>query len=472
MSAFSPYAELSCRLSRRLTAGQQEAARRGHSVLVSVTVDIPPVEPAVLFSRTLDHERILWEQPSQNLAMAAFGATARLTSSGVQRFAHISASWHGLVSGALVDAPSSCPLPPPVSLGGFAFDPRRHADPDWAGYPDGLLVIPRFLFLSWAGLSWLTVNVLVTSDGSSQATAEAALASLGRLQGEARAEMGEEAAGSMEIQHDEPQALRWKEHVLAIIRQIERGALDKLVLARTLKVSSPHPFDPGVVLHKLRAGYRHCTLFAFATRQSCFVGATPERLVRLEGRTVRTDCLAGSIRRGTSDGEDRALGQTLLADGKEQREHALVLRVLRNVLEPLCVRLRIPATPRLLRLPNVQHLHTPVEGVLKKVNDIFGLVSALHPTPATGGLPRETTSCLLRTYEDFNRGWYAGPVGWVDGLGGGEFVVAIRSALLRGRQARLYAGCGIVAGADPEREYRESCLKLRPMLWALNCTQS
>ncbi|MBI3246410.1 MAG: isochorismate synthase [Deltaproteobacteria bacterium] len=471
MSASFPYAEVACRLPRLLAAGQQEAARRGHAMLVSVTVDIPPVEPAVLFSQTPSHERILWEQPSQDLSMVAFGAATRLNGHGKGRFSQLSAGWCGLLSRALVDAVSSCPLPTPISLGGFAFDPTRRADSDWEEYPDALLVIPRFLFLSCAGSSWLTVNMLVTPDCDRQAAAAAVVGSLCTLQGEEGAGIGEESSGCMEVQQDEAQAVRWKEKVLAVVREIESGALEKLVLARSVHVHSPQSFDPGAVLRKLCAGYRHCTLFAFASRQRCFVGATPERLVRLEGRTVRTDCLAGSTRRGATDDEDRTLGEALLADRKEQREHALVMRALRNMLEPLCVRFSVPETPSLLGLPNVQHLHTPVEGELKEASDIFTLVAALHPTPATGGLPRETACSLLRTYEDFDRGWYAGPVGWVDGQGGGEFAVAIRSALLRGREARLYAGCGIVAGSDPEREYTESCLKLRPMLWALNSTQ-
>ncbi len=472
MSVFSSYAEVARRLPHLLETGQQEAARRGHSMLVSVTVEIPPVEPTALFSRTPNQERILWEQPSRELSMVAFGATARLISHGAQRFAQISAGWSSLVSRALVDAPSSCPLPTPVSLGGFAFDPAGRSDPDWEEYPDGLLVLPSLLFLSYRGLSWLSVNELVTAECDNQAVIERVLGSLCTLQGKEGTALEEDLPKSLEIQQDEAHAARWKEKIFAIVNAIENGALDKLVLARSVKVHSPQLFDPGAVLRKLRVGYSHCTLFAFASRQRCFVGATPERLVRLEGRTVRTDCLAGSTRRGATDDEDRAVGAALLADRKEQREHALVMGVLRNVLEPLCTRLSIPETPRLLRLPNVQHLHTPMEGELKEVSDIFALVAALHPTPATGGLPRKTACSLLRTYEDFDRGWYAGPVGWIDGQGGGEFVVAIRSALLRDREARLYAGCGIVAGSDPEREYAESCLKLRPMLWALNSTQT
>ena len=467
-----PYADVARRLPRLLAVGQQEAARRGHSILVSVTVDIPPVDPAVLFSRTPSHERILWEQPSQKLVMVALGAATRLMGYGAQRFSQIFADWRGLLSHALVDAASSYPLPAPVSLGGFAFDPARRAESGWAEYPDALLVVPRFLFSSCAGSSWITINVLVTSDCNRQASADAVVDSLCTLQGEEEAGIGEESSGSVEVQQDETHIVQWKQKVSAIVKEIENGTLEKLVLARSVHAHSPRLLNPGAVIQNLRCGYHHCTLFAFASRQRCFVGATPERLVRLEERNVRVDCLAGSTRRGATDDEDRIFGETLLTDRKEQREHAIVRSMLQQTLAPYCPHLTAPDTPRLLRLPNVQHLHTSVEGVLKEACDIFTLVAALHPTPATGGLPGDTACTLLRTYEDFDRGWYAGPVGWVDGRGGGEFVVAIRSALLSGHDAQLFAGCGIVAGSDPEREYAESCLKLRPMLWALNSKQT
>lgn len=472
MNASFPYTDVARRLLHLLTAGQQEAARCGHSMLISTTVDIPLVEPALLFSRTQRQERILWEQPSRELSMVAFGTATRLTSHGAQRFSQISAGWRGLLSRTLSDSTSSCPLPAPVSLGGFAFDPARRADPGWEEYPNALLVIPRFLFLSCVRSSWLTINVLVRSDCDRQATADAVVGSLRALWEEKGTARAEQSSGSAVLQQDEPQAVRWKEKVAAIVREIESGALEKLVLARSVNAHSLRPIDPAAIIHKLCRGYGHCTVFAFASTDSCFVGATPERLIHLEGRTVRTDCLAGSIRRGATDDEDRTLGEALLADGKEQREHALVRGALYRALAPYCAHLTGPDAPGLLRMPNVQHLYTPLEGVLKEASDIFALVAALHPTPATGGLPQETARSLLRTYEDFDRGWYAGPVGWVDRRGGGEFVVAIRSALLRGHEARLYAGCGLVAGSAPEREYAESCLKLRPILWAMNNEQT
>ncbi|MGH7961687.1 MAG: isochorismate synthase, partial [Candidatus Binatia bacterium] len=161
-----------------------------------------------------------------------------------------------------------------------------------------------------------------------------------------------------------------------------------------------------------------------------------------------------------------------LADPKEQHEHALVVRALQEALAPLCARLTIPNAPVLRLMPNVQHLHTPVTGVMHERGDLLRLVERLHPTPACGGLPRQPALELVRAYEKFNRGWYASPVGWIDGQGNGEFVVAIRSALLVGNTAVLHAGCGIVAGSDPEREYQESCWKLKPMLWALSGERS
>jgi isochorismate synthase len=440
-------------------------------MLVSLTVEIPPVEPTLLFGRRPIYERIFWEQPSQQFALVAFGAATRLISHGAQRFSHISAGWRGLLARTLVDADPSCPLPVPVSLGGFAFNPTSRTSSDWEEYPEALLVIPRFLFISGAGSSWLTVNMLVTAGCNSQ-VADVVIGSQPASWLEEGVGIDEKSLGSMKVQHDETYATCWKEKVSAIVKEIENGTLEKLVLARQVTACASQPIDSTSIIRRLRDGYDHCTIFAFASTRSCFVGATPERLVRLEGRTVRTDCLAGSTRRGATPGEDCKLGEALLANRKERREHALVRGALYQRLAPFCTQVTSPETPRLRRLPNVQHLHSPVEGVLKDENDIFTLLSALHPTPATGGLPQETAHSLLRTYEDFDRGWYAGPVGWVDGRGGGEFVVAIRSALLRDHEARLFAGCGIVAGSDPEQEYQESCLKLRPMLWALNSTKS
>jgi len=267
---------------------------------------------------------------------------------------------------------------------------------------------------------------------------------------------------------EEDDSKQWTRLVAEVVQEVRSGDVEKLVLAREVRAHAEAPLVWGDVLRRLTDRYSACTTFAFARGDTCFLGSTPERLIRHDWKTVRANYLAGSAARGVTEDEDRRLSRTLLNDRKEQHEHALVVDALRDALQPLCASLDVPDEPRLLSMPNVQHLHTPVEGVLRNDVHILNLVDRLHPTPAVGGVPKAAACALIQTHEPFDRGWYAGPVGWFDGRGDGEFVVAIRSALLQGPDALLYAGCGIVDGSDPDREYAESRLKLEPMLWALN----
>jgi isochorismate synthase len=177
--------------------------------------------------------------------------------------------------------------------------------------------------------------------------------------------------------------------------------------------------------------------------------------------------LAGSFPRGATVGDDQALGAQLLASAKERHEHAVVVRNIRSVLADLCMRIEAPATPTLMKMRNVQHLFTPVTAQLRGNSSVLTLVERLHPTPAVGGWPREVALAFLREHEELDRGWYAAPIGWLDANGDGEFAVALRSALVDGTSATLFAGCGIVADSDPQSEYQETLLKLRPMLNAL-----
>lgn len=182
---------------------------------------------------------------------------------------------------------------------------------------------------------------------------------------------------------------------------------------------------------------------------------------------MQTTCLAGSYPRGTCDDSDRRLAAELLADPKERNEHALVRSALADALGAFCDRLEMPEMPSVLKLPNVQHLCTPISGRITAGRSLLRIVERLHPTPSVGGEPRAAALRFIRAREQLDRGWYAGAVGWVDHRGDGEFAVAIRAALLHGGEATLFAGCGIVADSDPEREFAESCIKLTPMLTAL-----
>jgi isochorismate synthase len=233
------------------------------------------------------------------------------------------------------------------------------------------------------------------------------------------------------------------------------------VLARRIQATATAPIDLTRVLRALRDRFAGATIFALRRGGTTFLGASPEELVGLRGDRVAASALAGSSR-GAGD------GRWLLDDCKERREHAFVVEALRDRLAPICTSLHVPDAPELMTLPDLSHLSTPVRGRLAEPRGLLELAGLLHPTPAVGATPRESDRSAA--LEPFDRGWYAGPVGWARGDRGGEgdAVVALRSALLRGRRAALYAGCGIVQGSDPELEWREARLKMAAVRDALS----
>jgi isochorismate synthase len=452
---------------RSLLAEGRETASRDRPVLVSTAVPVLPVDAVELFGKATG-ERFLWEHPSEGFSLLGLGAAARIAASGAESLGQVAGRWRELAARTITETLEPLPLSAPVGLGCFAFDPSRDGGGEWAGFPDALLTVPRLLIVADRDSSSLIVSTLATADCEPEDATSAIVTDIRHALAEAEVDARRDQHWGEVTLDGEGRPGRWQSAVRDALRDIQGSAVEKVVLARRVTAHAEGPIEATAVLRRLREGYPQCAVFACAQGDACFLGATPERLVRLDGRTVRADPLAGSAPRGASEDEDRRLGDALLADEKERREHALVVEAIRDALAPLCVHLTVPERPSLLRMPNVQHLDTHIEGVLGDDTTILELAARLHPTPAAGGLPRDAALSLIRRYEPFDRGCYAGPVGWMDGAGDGEFAVAIRSALLRGDEALLYAGCGIVAGSDPEREYNESCLKLKPMLWALN----
>jgi isochorismate synthase len=247
--------------------------------------------------------------------------------------------------------------------------------------------------------------------------------------------------------------------------------LEKVVLARAVRLESPATFEASRALRYFSKYAPGTYQFAFAREDDCFLGATPEQLVRVRNGELETMGLAGSMPRGTTAKQDERFGSELLASAKDRSEQEIVVRAMRQVLGDTCLQLQMSAEPTLLKLKSIQHLITRFNGTLADGYSVLDLVERLHPTPAVGGLPRAGALHWLREHENLDRGWYAGAVGWMDQNLEGEFAVAIRSALLNGNHATLFAGCGIVADSDPEREYAESALKLKPMLAALGAEE-
>jgi isochorismate synthase len=273
-----------------------------------------------------------------------------------------------------------------------------------------------------------------------------------------------------------PVALRpdlsdWRDSVARLAGAVGRGRLDKAVLARQVDLLAPSAIDVTLVLRRLRESAPESTVFAVCRGERTFLGASPELLVSLRGREFRSMAIAGSFGRAQDAATDELLEAELLGSDKEREEHAVVVDALRDALAPLASRLDMPTTPSVLRLRHVRHLVTPLRGTLREPVGVLSLVERLHPTPAVGGAPRELALELIAEEERQERGWYAGPLGWVDGAGDGEFVVALRSGLVEGRAATLMAGCGIVADSDPDREWAESEAKLLALGSALGRVQ-
>lgn len=459
-------------------SGALRARQRCGPVLVSFTVRVQSVDPIDFFTRAhlIAGDRVYWELPRDGFALVGVGAAQVISASGTGRFAHVREAWHKLLAGALVDNPTEVPGTGPVLIGGFSFDPLRPRTQAWDGYPDGALILPKFLLALARGESWLTMNAVLRPE--SNLVSEADSLERGRMSlfladsGDGPEDAPRRWQRANSAAEDVRPAADWMATVGSLADEIKRGELEKVVLAREVLARSPRPFSPTGALRALRHEYPGCYLFAVARGERCFLGATPERLVRLRGGEIRTTCLAGSTARGLTAEDDERLGNALLASEKNRAEHAVVVRVLRDALAPVCVDVSEAAEPTLLKLPNVQHLYTPVTGRLAKDHTLLDVIERIHPTPAVGGFPQEKALSVIREREGLDRGWYAGPVGWLDPSGEGEFAVAIRSTLLQGTEASLFAGCGIVAGSDPACEYEESCLKLRPMLSALKASAS
>lgn len=248
------------------------------------------------------------------------------------------------------------------------------------------------------------------------------------------------------------------------VQHIEQHKLSKVVLAAALNVDYRHPLNVVHSLQRLRRHYGDCHLFSLGNGQGdCFIGASPERLLSLQNHHLITDALAGSAPRGKTPQADHQLGQQILHNPKERREHQAVLDYLLTRLTAIGLTPQVSPL-QLLKLSNIQHLWTQIQAPFPSHLHPLELVAQLHPTPAVAGVPAAIACDLIRQYETFERGLYASPLGWVDSQGNSEFIVGIRSALISQNRACLYAGAGIVAGSDPQQEVAEIALKLQT-LW-------
>jgi isochorismate synthase len=435
--------------------------------LVSVTAEVEVDDPsAVVFaSRRADDRWFCWEQPDRDgFALAGLGSAHEAVSRGPRRFEDVAAECAAAARGRSHDEPPSLPAGAgPVWVGGFAFDDQGGREGAWASFPPALMVLPEVLLHRERGRTHLTLCAL--SDGTADpAEISARLgARVAALRDRPLPLPDPHPTATVRIASAAPPE-SYERSVAAAVERIRHGGLEKVVLAREVVAEAPQAHEPAAVFGALRELFPSCFCFCCGSPEAAFVGASPELLIRRSGASAATVALAGSTRRSADPAVDDHLGEKLRTSAKDRSEHEIVVRRIERSLRPHSVWVQAESEPGLVKVANIQHLGTPIHAQLAEPRSALDLAGRLHPTPAVGGEPLSAALQAISALEGLDRGWYAGPVGWMDAAEDGEFCVALRSALLRDRTAHLFAGAGIVADSRPDAELAETELKLGALL--------
>jgi len=383
--------------------------------------------------------------------LVGWGEALRIEAQGPNRIKHLAARWRDLAAAAIVDDRVQLPGTGLVAFGSIAFADQSETS--------SVLIVPKILIGLRDGRAWLT-TVEIDQDGHAVNTSDANEFWLSN--GEYRSNSAVRFAAGAQS------ADGFKRSVQDAVEAISRGDLKKVVLARDLVGELPDGFDIRASLAKLATRFPTCWIYSV----DGLFGASPELLVRVAHGQVSARVLAGTAGRGTDPEVDKAISAALAASTKNTTEHAFAVDSLVQTLQPFCSQVDADPKPFSLALPNLWHLASDVHGVLREEASVLDLAAALHPTAAVAGTPRLEAQELLESLEPFDRGRYAGPIGWIGADGDGEWAIALRGAKIEdssaGEVVRAFAGCGIVAGSEPDAELAETELKFSPIREALS----
>lgn len=430
------------------------------------TIEVSRLSALAFFAAGEEHfkgKRFYWQNREKTFTLVGLGH-AYVIQNALQegRFDAVEAQWNALTKQIVMEDYEQ----QPILFGGFTFDPQNKLEGEWSNFPTAFFAVATYQLVLHNDKAYVSIH-LITDEEDCSVTFDQLRKQRDTLIHAAQVKEVKTYAKPIMTNYEE----RYKEQYLQSIHRvtslIRAKEAEKVVIARSLKLQFKQHFTSPLALSHIVHEQPESYLFGLEHQHSLFFGASPERLVKVEHGKAYSACVAGSIRRGATAEEDEQLGQSLLKDAKNLGEHRYVVEMIAEVFERNCSFSKVPSHPKLLKIRDIQHLYTPVEGQLKKQATILQLIKHLHPTPALGGVPRQEALSIIRQYESMNRGFYAAPIGWVDAAGNGEFAVAIRSAMLTGSEAYLYAGGGIVADSEAQSEYEETLVKFRPMLRAL-----
>lgn len=440
-----------------LERGLSEAA--GGKTLQWLSVPAPLLQAESLLGVAPESDAWYWSS-GRDEELVGIGVARRLSANGPERFQKLDhdlqALWSSLEPCSAVEAGA----PEPRVVGGFAFESGRASQPPWDSFGEGQLVLPRLTYTRREARAWLTLVAAPHELASAAERARFLKEAAELVAAASHAPEQDGAPGPFELA--ERSADEWREQIAQVKAAIATGAFQKVVLARRVLVRFARELSAARVLSRLRESSPHAPRFAFRVGGATFIGSPPERLLAKTGLHIETEAVAGTL-----PASDPGAVEQLMSDAKLLAEHAPVVRDLVERLRPVAELQPLPERPIPHRARHVLHLKTPISATLRGPERALALLARIHPTPAVGGYPTRPALRFIAEHEPDERGWYAGPIGWIDSHDNAEFAVALRSGVIAGKLAHLYVGAGIVSGSDSESELAETGWKLKVLLSAL-----
>ncbi|WP_026732595.1 isochorismate synthase [Fischerella sp. PCC 9605] len=450
-----------------LVAAQRKSIKNNSAQIASISLEINLVDPLVVMDKLAQPNQLnfYWENKGKKEAIAAIDAVAKLQIEGKERFSKSEKFIKYCLKNIINFSSTEEVFSRPLFFCSFSFFERNYQE-DYP-FPASTVFVPRWQIAVKDKRCILVANTIIHADVNIEEFLYILWRKIEIIHSleyhSPHRDCREPKFSKKSVANPE----KFKLSVFSALETIKSRHVSKIVLADALDVISNTPFNLFNSLHNLRQLHPNCYIFSTSNgKGQNFIGASPERLISIHKQQLITDALAGSAPRGKTPAEDAANADRLLNSDKERHEHSLVIDFITQRLSQLGLLPQL-LPPRLRQLSNIQHLWTPISALVPDRVHPLKIVSQLHPTPAVAGAAPDIACAEIRRYESFERGLYAAPLGWVDADGNCEFIVGIRSALIDGDRARLYAGAGIVAGSDPEKELAEIQLKLQALLKAL-----
>lgn len=452
---------------------QQSLTEKDRTKIVSISQEIYPLDPLAVLQEIAEpcQRHFYFEKrdpiSGKSFAIAALDSAIHLTVAGTERFALAQNFIQSCLARTITIGTERLPFSGPHFFCSFAFFDENVATNSY--FPPGTVFLPKWQITRLKDSCTIVANAIINKDINVKILTENIWQSFDKFESKKYQKITTSSNNSISLkQIPVNDSAQFKTSVKSALKLIDSQYFSKIVLSQAINVISQTPFSLIDSLNNLRLTYPGCYVFSTSNgKGQNFIGASPERLISIDNNQLVTDALAGSAPRGKTEVEDANLGKGLLNSEKDLREHQVVIDFIVDRLSKLGINPDFSPVPRLLQLSNIQHLWTPIRARIPRDIHLLKILAQLHPTPAVAGVPRDIALEQIRGCESCDRSLYAAPLGWIDRTGNGEFAVGIRSALIDGDRAILYAGAGIVAGSEPEKELAEIQLKLQALLNAL-----